>query len=253
MRQKLHIYALRITQYVSRFTFHKMKSDSQKYIDIIEWDVVNWRKALNYWDQEITEPLAGRRALEVGGRNGGLSLYLALRGCEVVCSDFREPTQRAREIMERYGVSDRVVYESVNVTNIPYPDNAFDIVAFKSVLGNVGIHGGKARQKQAMDEIYRVLKPNGTLLFAENLKASAVLTFFREKFVKWGGAWRYMTVQEMKELTSQFSDFHYRTYGYFACFGRSEMHRRLLSLLDWAMNPFLKAQSKYIIYGYARK
>ena len=230
-----------------------MKSEAQKYLDIIEWDVANWRKALNYWDQEIPEPLEGRRALEIGARNGGLSLYLALRGCEVVCSDLKEPTQKARELMARYGVSDRVTYESIDILNIPYPDNTFDCVAFKSVLGNVGAYDAKERQKRAIDEIYRVLKSNGLLFFAENLRGAAVHMFFRRKFVKWGGAFRYLTIEEMKEFTSQFSAFHYRTYGFLGCFGRSEIQRRALSLLDWAIDPFLKAQSKYIIYGYARK
>ncbi|MCZ6680247.1 MAG: class I SAM-dependent methyltransferase [Candidatus Poribacteria bacterium] len=230
-----------------------MKLNTQTYIDIIEWDVANWQRALTYWDREISAAFPRCKALEIGGQNGGLSLYLALRGCDVVCSDVRPPTLKAREIMARYKVGARVTYASVDVTDIPFPADAFDIVAFKSVLGSVGIHRGEKGQRRAIDEIHRVLKPDGFLLFAENLKASAIHTFFRQRFVEWGHAWRYPTVQEMKTLTAQFSAFHYETYGYFSCFGRSEWQKRALSTLDRLAAPFLSERSKYIIYGYAIK
>ena len=228
-------------------------SDAQKHLDIIEWDVANWRKAAIYRDRKITEPFAGGKALEIGGQNGGLSLYLALKGCKVVCSDYQEPTPRARKLMMHYGVSDLVNYANVDVTDIAHLDNTFNIVAFKSVLGSVGIHKGAKGQQRAVNKIYRVLKPNGLLLFAENLNASAAHTFFRKRFVAWGKAWRYLTVQEMKRLASQFSAFQYETYGYFACFGRSERQKQALSILDRMADPLLSEHHKYIIYGYAKK
>jgi ubiquinone/menaquinone biosynthesis C-methylase UbiE len=223
------------------------------HAEIVEWDVKNWARALKHWERALPEPLTGQRALEIGARNGGLSLYLALRGCEVVCSDRDEPRNEARHKMERHGVGSRVRYEKIDVHAIPYADATFDIVAFKSVLGHVTLHQKDNGQKRAMDEMYRVLKPGGLLLFAENLAGSRIHRFLRHHCVGWGSSWRYVPLKAVPELTSAFRDVRYRTYGFVACFGRSERQRRCLALVDVLLDPLLRAQAKYILFGYARK
>jgi SAM-dependent methyltransferase len=48
--------------------------------------------------------------------------------------------------------------EVVDITNIPYPENSFDLILCSHVLGHV------PDEKKAVDELYRVLKPNGQAL-----------------------------------------------------------------------------------------
>src|SRR5262245_19507116 len=99
--------------------------------DILEWDVENWSEALEFWRRYSSQTLAGCKALEIGSRNGGLSLWLALCGARVVCSDLDGPTDVARHKHQQYGVADAVTYEAVNALDIPYRET-FDIVVFKS-------------------------------------------------------------------------------------------------------------------------
>ncbi len=61
-------------------------------------------------------------------------------------------------------VEDRTSFQYGSATDIPFEDNKFDIVNISSVLHE--IHGEKS-QKQAMGEISRVLKPDGTLYLSE--------------------------------------------------------------------------------------
>lgn len=42
--------------------------------DVIEWDIVNWWKFIEFIDQSGIG-FEGKKILDIGGRNGGLSLY----------------------------------------------------------------------------------------------------------------------------------------------------------------------------------
>jgi len=43
-------------------------------IDIFEWDVENWSKSILFWESNSTNLFPNFKALEIGARNGGLSL-----------------------------------------------------------------------------------------------------------------------------------------------------------------------------------
>ena len=64
--------------------------------DILQWDVTNWSCALDLWTTFLPQSLVQQRALELGAAGGGLSLYLGLKGAEVICSDLQDPAPRAR-------------------------------------------------------------------------------------------------------------------------------------------------------------
>jgi len=138
--------------------------------DIVEWDVPNWSVALDYWQEHTACDLPSIHALEIGSRRGGLSLWLALCGAHVLCTDIDGPSEIAAEKHFEYGVSRQVEYADLDALDIPYAE-AFDVVLFKSVLGGIGRGNRKDRQCRAVAEMYRALKPGGELWFAENLVA----------------------------------------------------------------------------------
>ena len=221
--------------------------------DIIEWDVGNWGRAVQMWDRELQESWAGLRALDLGAGGGGLSLYLRLRGCRVTYSDFSQPRPHARELLKRYEVAPGVDFCRANVTRLPFADDQFDIVAFKSLLASVGKFGGLESQKCVFQESCRVLKPGGYLLLAENAYGSALHAFCRDKFVAWGHDCRYPSLAELQEFMSPFSNVTIETFGLLAAFGRTEWQRAALSRVDRLITPIFPAESRYLAYGYARK
>lgn len=230
-----------------------MSSNDTLLANVIEWDVHNWGTALTYWTRHSRRGFAGCRALEVGGRNGGLSLWLALQGAEVVCSDLRGFQESALRLHREYGVADRISYVKLDATSMPYRD-CFDVIAFKSVLGGIGSRERPDRQVVAVREMHQALRQDGELLFAENLVASPVHAYFRRRKRKWGQTWRYLTVSEMLGFLAPFAEVEYRTLGFAGAFGRTESQRRLLGSLDRAfMDSVVPPAWRYIIQGVARK
>ena len=131
-----------------------------------EWDTISWSKALLIWHKYL-KLNKGNYALEIGSRRGGLSLMLAKEyGMKVVCSDLKNPKETAKLLHQKHETKHKIQYEAVDCMRMGYKDNTFDIVLFKSVIGALGTY---EKQSLAFQEILRVLKPGGVVLFAENL------------------------------------------------------------------------------------
>jgi SAM-dependent methyltransferase len=220
--------------------------------DIIEWDVVNWRQALPIWKAALVGMKGPLRCLELGGRRGGPSLWLALQGHHVVCSDIDGPTEEARALHRKYGVEALISYEAINALDIPY-EHAFDVVIFKSIVGGIARDGQDDRKEAVMHQIHKALKPGGTLLFAENLAGSGLHRFLRRHFVKWGAAWNYLRYDELTGLLGPFEGSKYETIGFLGAFGRTENQRQLLGMADKALRHVTSNRNRYIVAGYARK
>jgi SAM-dependent methyltransferase len=222
--------------------------------DIIQWDIKSWETALNYWQGNIDWNTI-YNCLALGERNGGLSLWLALKGKRVLCSDLSNAEEQALTLHERYNVTDMVKYEDIDATNIPY-ENQFDVIIFKSVLGGIGRNDNMRLQQKTITEIHKALKPGGKLLFAENLIASPLHRFFRRHFVKWGRSWRYVSISELEQFfsVSSFKNYRINSTGVLAAFGRTEWQRNILGLIDRiSMNHIFPKHWKYIAYGIAEK
>jgi SAM-dependent methyltransferase len=220
--------------------------------DFIEWDLSNWSLALDFWMQSTSVDLANCLVLELGAGLGGLSLWLALKGARVVCTDLCGVSREARLLHRKYNVQDLIRYQAVDATSISYAEQ-FDLVIFKSVLGDIGRDGRKDMQESAMREIHKALKPNGELWFAENLVGSPLHSFAR-RFVKRGTLWRYVSTAEVKTFLSSFRYYSYRTTGFSGVFGRREPLRKLLGTLDRLMlNRIVPERWRYVVIAIAKK
>lgn len=241
-----------LSQIQSGLPIHSPAIDDRLLSDIVRWDVGNWSQALRFWDGRI-DWTRKQACLELGGREGGLSLWMALKGNRVVCSDIVDVEQLSLQHHRRYGVDRAIQYQHIDATCIPYQDH-FDIIAFKSVLGAVGADDDRRAQQIAFDEIFKALKPGGKLIFAENLAGSALHSWARRKFVRWGRSWRYVTLDDISQFLDRFDGVELHTTGVLGSFGRSERQRRMLASVDRALlNHIMPARWQYIVYGIAEK
>ena len=215
----------------------------------IGWEVRNWSRALPFWQRHLDRGQP-RRALALGERGGGLSLWLASQGIEVTCTDLDASLDPARDLHERFGVGALVTYENQDATAISHPDGTFDVVVFKSVIGALQT---KERQLQAISEMHRVLAPGGLLFFAENLVGSQLHVRLRRRFVRWERSWRYIDLAGDMDLFDAFDEVEFETWGFFGALGRSERQRDLLGRIDAVVVPHVAAASRYIVFGACHK
>jgi SAM-dependent methyltransferase len=106
---------------------------------------------------------AGHSVLDVGGGIGGPARTLAsLYGCHVTVLDLTEPYCRAGEMLtDLTGLSDRVSFQTGNALEIPFPDEAFDLVWTQHSSMNI------EDKERLYAEIHRVLRPGGRLAMHE--------------------------------------------------------------------------------------
>jgi SAM-dependent methyltransferase len=226
--------------------------DKKVLNDIVDWDVENWSQAINYWETNVDLNNKNFNCLELGSNKGGLSLWLALKGNKVICSDLESPEKVAYEIHKKYACSNDITYQSLNATDLPFA-NKFDVVTFKSILGGISRNGNKTLKQQTIDEMYKVLKSNGVLLFAENIEGSFLHKFLRKNFIKWGAEWNYLTVNEIETLFSAFKKINYITVGFWGVFGRNNKQRDFLGKFDRIFEKLVPKSKRYILIGIAEK
>lgn len=224
-----------------------------KYIELANdyfgWDVPAWSQSLEFWDRYLKEasdrPI---RALEIAANKGGLSLYLAQKGYKVICSDLNNPKEFAEQLHRKYRGLD-IEYLSIDALNTGFGDNSFDVILFKSFLGYLSA----GQQEQVIVELHRILKPNGKLVFAENLRGSTFHQFVRRNFVAWGRDWNYPSIDRIKKLMRVYSDFSYRTNGLISLFLPNTMLKRIIGPFDTALCKIIPSSFQYIIFGVSTK
>ena len=103
------------------------------------------------------------------GRAVGIDLWLA--------DQTGNSPDAARRNAEREGVADRDELHTGDITRLPFPDNAFDLV-----ISNMAVHNisGVAARQAAIDEAVRVLRPGGRLAIADPLATNRYRTRLRE-------------------------------------------------------------------------
>jgi ubiquinone/menaquinone biosynthesis C-methylase UbiE len=127
------------------------------------------RKMAEGFGHEYTEKLVSRgfhrgRIIDVGCGFGAMNIVLAHRFADskVVGIDLSDPLLRlANQSARAAGLGDRVRFEKADVHQIPYDDGSFDAVISTNMVHLVD------NPVQMLDEIERILAPDGCLFVAD--------------------------------------------------------------------------------------
>ncbi len=207
---------------------------------------------------EQFDPMSSK-VLALGERNGGIALWFAMRGFRVICSDLGGPTALAKLLHTEFGVASRVTYADVDVFSIPFPDESFDIVACKSVIGGLKKEHKKAstrtldNQAAAVREILRVLKPGGCFLGAENLTGSRAHRVMRSATKGPVLGWRYPSRGELEDLFSGFASIDIEAFGFFGTRTTTFGIDVVTAFLDRVLSPLVPRNWLYIAFLRAQK
>lgn len=109
------------------------------------------------------------RVLDVGAGYGGSARYLArAHGCSVSCLNLSEvENERNRQKNAEAGLSDLIDVVDGSFEDLPYADNEFDVIWSQDAL----LHSGE--RARALEEMVRVLKPHGQIVFTDPMAADA--------------------------------------------------------------------------------
>ncbi len=105
---------------------------------------------------------ANKKVLEVACNMGTTAIGLAKQfGCQIEGVDLDEAAlEKAKKNIEANGLQDKIHVQRANAMKLPFEDNTFDIVINEAMLTMLPIQA----KIKAIEEYFRVLKPNGLLL-----------------------------------------------------------------------------------------
>jgi sarcosine/dimethylglycine N-methyltransferase len=103
------------------------------------------------------------RVLDIGAGYGGAARYLARTyGCKVSCLNLSEVENRRNEEFNRAeGLDHLIEVKDGSFEDIPYQDNAFDLVWSQDAI----LHSGD--RERVLEEVNRVLGSNGDFVFTD--------------------------------------------------------------------------------------
>jgi len=157
------------------------------------------RKMIEGFGREYADRLASRgfhggKIIDAGCGFGAMNIVLAHRfvDSEIVGIDLSDPLLRlANQSAQAADLGDRVRFEKADVHQIPYDDDTFDVAISTNMVHLVD------DPVQMLDEIERILVPDGYLFIAD-IRRSWI--GFLDKTFKSG-----LTLDEAKELVDQSS------------------------------------------------
>ena len=124
-------------------------------------------------EQCLAQCRGGQRILEVGFGSGVTFLNLHELYEEIYGVDLCSAVAEVAETFKRRGITTHL--RSGNVLDLPYPENCFDSVLLVSILE----HLTPCDLARAVQEVHRVLKPRGQMVYGVPIDRPLMVFLFR--------------------------------------------------------------------------
>lgn len=136
------------------------------------------------------------RVLDIGSGIGGTSRCLAKEfGCRVTGIDLTdEYCQVASMLTAKVGLDELIDYRQGDATNLPFDDNEFDVVWTAHVAMNI------PDKRRLYSEMYRVLKPGGTLAIYDVLAGASGPVLFPVPWARTPDTSFLVSPEELRQL-----------------------------------------------------
>lgn len=125
------------------------------------------RRSVERMADQMPELGADSRILDIGSGYGGASRYLADRfGCKVVALNLSEKENARNRLMcKAAGLDSKIAVVDGSFEDIPLEDGSVDAVWSQDAI----LHSG--RRERVIEEVARVLKPDGHFLFTDPMES----------------------------------------------------------------------------------
>ncbi|HLD22188.1 MAG TPA: class I SAM-dependent methyltransferase [Patescibacteria group bacterium] len=255
---------------------HKKWDNKSLTVDIIEPPFAWYSGDLFDAAKQYMGNLQGKTVLEIGCNNGELSVWFAKNDAIVYGIDISDESIRIAEKRSKENRTEKQTHFAVAPgEKTPYNDNFFDIVFINVSLHHLVVN-------EAMREIKRILKPNGSFIAVEPFVFSKTIQRIRtSKLVtklypvrQETPTERILVSDDLELIQKSFSDIEYQPYRIFSPFiykiqplftflantfwkseKDEELRRRKANRTFQKMDehilhtlPFLKFLSRYIVF-----
>jgi len=176
----------------------------------VEWRPYLWSPAVRMLLQS-PERFQNQHVLDLGCRYGRMSVLFALLGAQVTAVDLSEEAlQIAKKEATKWGVDHRIDFQCYDGNPENITAEPVDFVFSKSVLVIV------PELSHFLEQLTKIMKPNGSLLLAENMEGPGWLRLVRKRFIhrKWSDFDVFQGVGPafLETLSDQFTIKRQRTY-----------------------------------------
>jgi ubiquinone/menaquinone biosynthesis C-methylase UbiE len=186
----------------------KVNKDIEKYWKnrvLFSWgkyeDMRDLRYGINHYMHNFYpfESSNGKKVLEIGCGGGIDSIEYAKNGAQVWATDFTdEAVEFTTNRVKRLNL-DNIRVDKVDVRNIQYEDNFFDVVHTFGVLHHI------IEVEDALSEIYRVLKPGGSM-YAMFYNKNSLLYYYSIMYLRGVVGGEFDKGLSEEDLVSKYSE-----------------------------------------------
>ncbi|MBU4480622.1 class I SAM-dependent methyltransferase [Patescibacteria group bacterium] len=151
------------------FFYQVFKSKSRQHMSKF-YKITNCSR--KYYEKYLFSNCCDKKVLEYGCGTGSYAFNLAKHGATVLGIDISEIGIKMAKVKSKKTNLKNVSFLVMDAESLQIEDNFFDIICGSGILHHLNLN-------KSLNEIVRVLKPNGKAIFIEPLGLNPFINFYR--------------------------------------------------------------------------